>query len=311
MDKKEISEEKDKKSSNEIFAAKIASVLKEYAAIYMTLSFLICTAIGYYGEYKLLNEFGLNITVFAEIDDFFLASLKYPNIFILTIFFPLILIFAIYLFSIWLDISIDLKERPVLKDFDSIIQKKDNLESNINNQREKIRLLIEEVKNTTLLERFYFFIKHPLALYKFKKNQSIIDKQHESLDKSLKEFNEYYRVLKETKLIGKWAYFVSVITLTSYLSLIFFSFNKNLQNELDRIINNPILTATVSLRNKTTIPDSLTSSQPLIFITATNKFMFFYQYRTKEKTSVFSIPISSIESVQYSDFKIKSATVNN
>lgn len=87
--------------------------------------------------------------------------------------------------------------------------------------------------------------------------------------------------------------------------------NNNLAAQMYKIFSNPKLMATVQLSNKTLLAESLNLNQPLIFITATNKFMFFYQYGTKEKTSAIAIPISSILNVHYSDFKIETETECN
>ena len=87
--------------------------------------------------------------------------------------------------------------------------------------------------------------------------------------------------------------------------------NNNLAAQMYKIFSNPKLMVTVQFSNKPLLPESLNLNQPLIFITATNNFMFFYQYGTKEKTSTIAIPISSILNVHYSDFKIETETECN
>ena len=83
-----------------------------------------------------------------------------------------------------------------------------------------------------------------------------------------------------------------------------------LEVELKKIVENPQIMATVQLKNKTMVPDLENSDKPLVFITATNKFLFFYQYGTNKNTSTLAIPITSIINVQYTDFAI-GKTVNS
>lgn len=298
MDNKDISKESSIQPFNETFIAKSASILKEYGAIYLTLSFLACAGIGYYGEYKLLKAFGLNITVFAEIDDFFLASLKYPSVFFVVIIIPPVILVVISAFARIVHSSSQLPELYKLERLYSAIK---GLDSRTKKQVEKERFLTEEFNKLTLLEKISLYPSY----YRMIKSRKELVKSYESLTE---DYKPKYELYLDRKTINKKANIIYFSTLILFLLILYRvnSFtNDNLQKELNRIINNPVSMATVSLRNKKTIPNSLISKQPLIFITATNKFMFFYQYGTKEKISVLSIPISSIESVHYSDFKIE------
>jgi len=63
------------------------SFFKEHPLIILSLSILLCSGVGYWREYILMQEFGINIVVFAEADDFLLAAFKSPLIFLVS--FPL------------------------------------------------------------------------------------------------------------------------------------------------------------------------------------------------------------------------------
>lgn len=58
----------------------------------------------------------------------------------------------------------------------------------------------------------------------------------------------------------------------------------------------------VELNNNKILPSE--PCQPLVFITATNKFMFFYQHGTEKVISSIAIPISSIRTIQSQEFNI-------
>lgn len=89
---------KDIEESSALIVKEIISFIKEYYAIYIGISILFCSAVGYLTEYRLLNRFNLNIINFAEINDFLLASLKIPEILIVAIIFPAFLILLIHIY---------------------------------------------------------------------------------------------------------------------------------------------------------------------------------------------------------------------
>lgn len=239
----------------------ILSFFKQHPILVLTFSALLCSAVGYWSEYSLLREFGLNIVVFAEIDDFFLAGLKSPKIFLFA--FPMFAIGIAY-------ISIRVNRLS----------------------REQLYASREELEIERMIEKAQF------------------DKEKEELAHLKSKQNEMKRYFKE-KLSSerrKASLMVVPILLLSVISvfvLLQFELNKN----LERIVNNPPTQATIKLRTGDIIPKQ--SEFPLVFITATEKFMFFYQHDADKQLSTVAVPIASIADVVYTSFKASSSSVSN
>ena len=66
-------------------------------ALVASSTIFLCSCIGFFREYLILKEFGINVVTFAELNDFLVAGLKDP--YVLAIF-PLILFFFVYSFYI-------------------------------------------------------------------------------------------------------------------------------------------------------------------------------------------------------------------
>jgi hypothetical protein len=47
---------------------------KAHPILVGSLLVVLCSGVGYWSEYKLMQNFGINIVVFAEADDFLLVS---------------------------------------------------------------------------------------------------------------------------------------------------------------------------------------------------------------------------------------------
>ncbi|MDO8335034.1 MAG: hypothetical protein Q7T35_10245 [Nitrosomonas sp.] len=195
---------------------------KNHYIFILSFSALVCSAIGFWSEYALLKAFDLDIVIFAEIDDFFLAGLKKPII--------LIAAFAGF------------------------------------------------VAGTTCI----------LLLAKKDKNENISDE----------------RISLRQAIIGVGLIIIIFMLIISYIEI-----QRSVNGIVNGIKENPSVMATVQLRNKFTIINQL--SQPLVFITATDKFMFFYQHDTKEEISTIVVPISSISYVRYSKFRKEVIDVNS
>lgn len=286
-------------------------LIKDYYVLSITLSILICSSIGYYSEYNLLSIFGLNILAFAEIDDFFLAGLKYPKIFIYTIIFVIVVLVGLYQ-------TVEIINHIIR------LRKLDNVAPDILSKTKQIEELedkiIEGIKNEktyiTTIENLKWYKKFIIKLYLIiadNKHEKILNQLYTNLEKvnDLKTDYKYVKKIKNLKIKLTFLLFAYLIIIPYYVVMIKNTLNNNLAAQMYKIFSNPKLMATVQLSNKTLLAESLNLNQPLIFITATNKFMFFYQYGTKEKTSAIAIPISSILNVHYSDFKIETETECN
>jgi hypothetical protein len=193
--------------------------LKEHYILIFSFSALVCSAIGFWSEHTLLKEFNLNIVLFAEIDDFFLAGLKRPIIFIAA--------FAGF------------------------------------------------VAGTTCIL---------LLAAKNDEKEDISDE----------------KISLRRAIIWIGGFIITSMLIIAHIEI---------QESVKKIRENPVIMATVQLRSKLAIPNQ--SNAPLVFITATNKFIFFYQRHTKEELSTFVVPVSSILYVRYANFKKGNGDINS
>lgn len=259
----------------------IWSSFKEHYILIVSFSALLCSIIGFWSEYRLLREFGLNIVIFSEIDDFFLAGLKYPKVFIVAFsFFAPGTAYMLFLFY-----KLTNTRKYV-----------DQSEEHIGEEYKFSKLLLHKIENIPLVNILTLPLEEYIKIDEKKLNQK--NNEFKSLQDGREEkiSNLRNRIIKE--IITYAAISVALVFILLYIEL---------DRHLDRIKDNPSRMATVQLRNKVTIPDN--PSQPLVFITATDKFMFFYQHDAAPGISTFAIPISSILSVRYSEFGKK--TDNN
>ncbi|MBW1821586.1 MAG: hypothetical protein JRI92_07440 [Deltaproteobacteria bacterium] len=231
------------------------SFFREHPILILTFSALLCSAVGYWSEYSLLKEFGLNIVVFAEADDFFLAGLKSPKIFMLS--FPLFAVGIAY-------ISFRVNRLA----------------------REQQYILREELE-----------ISREIEMAKIGKERE----KAVNLEAKQKEMRNHFKMKlsHERRRVSLW----TVPIILGGVVFIFILLQMELNKNLERTITNPEMKATIQLRTRDTLPK--TSENPLVFITATEKFMFFYQHNSSDEISTVAIPISSIANVTYSPFKTK------
>lgn len=136
------------------------------------------------------------------------------------------------------------------------------------------------------------------------------DKEKKELAHLKSKQNEMKRYFKEKLSSERRKASLMVVTIlllsvTSVFVLLQFELNKN----LERIVNNPPTQATIKLRTGDIIPKQ--SDSPLVFITATEKFMFFYQHDADKQLSTVAVPIASIADVVYTSFKASSSSVSN
>ena len=89
----------------------LLSYLKEHPLLVLTLSAISCSAIGFFLEYSLLSNFGLNIGTFASVDYFLLAGITSPTV---------LIIFVALIVSNVLKVKILTRILPVIKSNDSI-----------------------------------------------------------------------------------------------------------------------------------------------------------------------------------------------
>ncbi len=289
--------------------------IKEYYVIFVTLSILLCSAVGYYGEYNLLNRFDISIAIYAEIDDFFLAGLKSLKIFIQTIIFAVILITVIYVITIIFNSSKVLDIYIKSDSYQNAVNKLNeakSIENQVYETHDNVESHVEQIENLRWDKKWFFKLQRWFAgksvkqlIQKSNENIKIIREKNKYVDSNIELVNEISLLRRKRIGASIIVVVILIIDVAIYSWSMHITLKTNLQNELNRIIENPVSMATVTLKNKITIPNNLALNRPLVFITATNKFMFFYQHGTNEKISTFAIPISSILSVYYSDFKIK------
>ena len=175
-------------------------LIKDYYVLSITLSILICSAIVYYSEYNLLSIFGLNILAFAEIDDFFLAGLKYPNIFIYTIIFVIVVLVGLYQ-------TVEIINHIIR------LRKLDNVAPDILSKTKQIEELedkiIEGIKNEktyiTTIENLKWYKKFIIKLYLIiadNKHEKILNQLYTNLEKvnDLKTDYKYVKKIKNLKI---------------------------------------------------------------------------------------------------------------
>ena len=84
-------------SQSESVKSPLIEFIKEHpfqcGAVSASLSVFLCSCIGFFREYLVLKEFGINVVSFAELNDFLVAGLKDP--YVLGIF-PLFIFFAAF-----------------------------------------------------------------------------------------------------------------------------------------------------------------------------------------------------------------------
>ena len=228
------------------------SFFREHPILILTFSVLLCSAVGYWSEYSLLKHFGLNIVVFAEADDFFLAGLKSPSIFLFS--FPIFATGIAY---------ISFRVNRLAQEQEYMAQEQLTMSRRL--ETAELEGEVGEIGN-------------------LKENQIRMRKH-------------FKRKLSQERRR------VSLLTIPLILvgvAFIFGLLQVELNNNLERIITNPEKRATIQLRTGATLPKS--SENLLVFITATEKFMFFYQQDLSDKISTVAVPISSISNVTYFSF---------
>ncbi|WP_335993192.1 hypothetical protein [Pseudoalteromonas sp. CH_XMU1449-3] len=230
----------------------ILTFFKEHPILVLTFSALLCSAVGYWTEYSLLREFGLNIVVFAEADDFFLAGLKNPKVFLFA--FPA---FAVGIAYISIRVTNLAKEQEYIA-------------------REELEIQRE-------IERANFDGEKDHAL---------------RLQEKQKEMKQYYKA-KLTQQRRRASLMILPMIILGVV-LIFATLHFEMESHLDRVVNSPEHMSTIELRTGQRLPKD--NGAPIVFITATEKFMFFYQHDSNNDMSTIAVPIASISDVSYSKF---------
>lgn len=265
----------EKKNNN---VGEIFTIFTEHSLKIISLAILLCTFVGYFYEYRLLKEFNINIVSFAEIDDFFLAGLKNPIIFILT--FPVLAIELAYIFYI----------RNTLEDSEKkLIEIAKDLEELSDIAKAKNQHPLITWRNIWINRIFRKeLVKKYSAAVRSIEDQKIENSQ---LRKFIKKKNE--SLISE--LIFSSAVCIAFIGVLSHYQLMI---------ELESITKNPEQIAYINLRNKITLPTIDNCKKPLVFITATNKYTFFYQHGTSKKENpIYVIPNSNIINIKFSNNK--------
>lgn len=263
----------EKKNNN---IGEIFTIFTENSLKIISLAILLCTFVGYFYEYRLLKEFNINIVSFAEIDDFFLAGLKNPIIFILT--FPILAIELAYIFYI----------RNTLEDSEKqLIEIAKDLEELSDRAKAKNQNRLITWKNIWINR---IFRKELVKKY----SEAVRSIEEQKIKNS--KLRKFIKKKNETLI---WELIISSVVC---IGLIVVLSHYELMRELESITKNPQQIAYINLRNKNTLPTIDNCKKPLVFITATNKHTFFYQHGTSEKeNSTYVIPNSSIINIKFSD----------
>lgn len=195
----------------------------------------------------------MNIVVFAEADDFFLAGLRNPKIFLFT--FPA---FAFGIAFIFIRINRLAKEQQY-----------------IYREEREIQREIEKTRFDGDKERL------------------------EQLESKQKEMKQYYKERLSFQM-RRASLMIFPILLLGIVS-IFTALHFELKGHLNRVVNKPEMMATIKLRTGDSLPVS--NENPIVFITATEKFMFFYQHDNNNDVNTIIVPIASVADVSFSKFK--------
>lgn len=307
---------------------KSKAILKEHFAIYLSLVIFFSSAVGYFYEYLLLNKFGINIIAFAEIQDFLLSSLKAPILFIYISVLPIITLIAVIeiikAYKFYEQSASFFQEAEALFKSAKLSEKRGEEAYKSYKYQEKeykdyIESLSNNLRNLNLyskIQEIFFLLKlkiHYRKNYNLgKENLRLMNIQKEKIIESENIFNS---AKKQRNLYFRGLVFSILQIIAGFVVPVAIVIFWNFKEDIDRIVENPSKMATVQLRNKVILPNPLHSDKPLVLITATNKFLFFYQHGTNKKTSTYAIPISSIINIQYSDFiigkPINPASFNN
>ncbi|WP_348234981.1 hypothetical protein [Vibrio parahaemolyticus] len=258
------------------------SFLQSHPVLIFTLSALFCSGLGYWTEYSLLNKFGFNVVVYASIYDFLLAGLKYPHILGL-LFVPIFLIMSLLLWKL------------------STIKKR--------NERNSLRLTRAELQLPSELEQLKSLKQ--LKLH----DTSELDERIYDLELQISHLKAQREHEEESSNIAfsdskNMSYFI-ILTMISMACVASFIITSSLsKKQYLEITTRPYETSKITLRTKDTLPSikdcDFTAPlitppmQPLkcnelVFITATEKYMFFHQLGTTEN---FVLPIASIAKIK-------------
>ncbi|MEZ9765927.1 hypothetical protein AB4278_24005 [Vibrio splendidus] len=228
-------------------------LLKSHPILVFTCTALLFSGLGYWTEYTLFKSFGVNIVVFASLDDFFLAGLKYPDM--------LIQLFAPILFLI--------------------------VGSYVLLKRKRQRLSEKELETNKEIERIESKLKQQQNHDLFGDEPSAITKHHtskkEALELELKNLRT--SILKERSIL------VGTIGLMFFLGtcVAFFLVTSLSNKQIVQIKKTPEYYSKVFLRDGSKLPAH--EEEKLVFISATDKFVFFSKFNSDD---VISIPIASI-----------------
>lgn len=249
----------------------IFEIIKEKYLSVLGLSVFLCSAAGYFNEYFLLKKFGLNITEYAEINDFFIAGLKNPEVFFIN--FPLFL----FVTTSFLIAAIRLKECEQIQEI----------------MEEKMKILDENYQK--LKDDSYLYVLLLNLWYKFYKKKSYKQEQ----DELYKEISGTRNSIIKLKSANQIKFAIGTIIFIGCIFLIQFLL---LQKQYESITIEPDLTATVLTRNNANPLATINPKNYLVLITTTSKFAFFYILGEDNKKSSLVIPVSSIISIKFSEF---------
>lgn len=225
------------------------SYFLEHPVFVLSLATLMCSAVGYWGEYLLLSTFGINVVFYAEINDFLLAAFRNPWAFL----------FGVPLFALvitwWSDF------------FDFYPSWRESIKEDETEVSRELKQAKSE--NDTL-------------------NTALLKREKAELAVEWKDFRAYRRTdLKQCVAMT----LVATTVVVGWLYV-------DLMERVEHIFKSPTTRAVIVLKTGEMLPNGDNPS-PLVFITATGKFMFFHQNGEELGEYTIVLPTTSVSSVTY------------
>jgi len=233
----------------------VFSFFRGHPFLLISLGTLYCSLVGYLYEFVLLRRFGVNITQFAELDDFLLAGIGNPSILLWSL--PIFVLGAsglsfklhMYRFRV---LGLRAEEQEVIALTKSIEEMKTA-------EKENLKAICDAEARLHLREPREF----PLEISQ--------------------QLNRILTVSAWYCLLGAFATYLLVVVKVS--------------DRVDAILDNQGNLSSIQLQAK---PESDIEMSGAIFVSATTKFMFFFQLQEDCAGQTIIIPSNSIASVRLS-----------
>lgn len=247
-----MAEPQELRSDNNLF-------LKHPVLFLSTVATLVCSVAGFWGEYVLLQQFGVNVAVYAELDDFLIAGLRTPSLFGIS---------SIVLMVGGSFIAVSLRR------INREAEANRSCKSTLDKECEQIQ---DSLQRGTV------------------KELSVATQRKSEIEGEMGTLDEEQRELC-TREGRTWWSFV-IVALLALISLCI-RVHSNVLERASEISAGLTPAATVQLRTNERLPHA-GDTRKLAFISATERFMFFLLSQDGEPSETIAVPITSIASVHY------------